>query len=298
MKLLLTGATGFVGQHVARKLPATPLNGPDGAPIDLADTPAITRAIAAAAPDAVLHLAAQSSVPASFSDPQTTFQTNVMGTLNLLTCLEQAGFRGRMVYVGSADIYGRVPEAALPVTEAQPARPRSPYAASKAAAELAAYQWGQTGTFEVVLARPFNHSGPGQDDRFVVPQLARQVAEIKLKKREPVVEVGDLAVTRDFTDVRDVVRAYALLLEKGRPGEVYNICSGEEVAISALLDQLFALAGVTPEIRADTQKYRPSEQRRMVGSSEKLTRETGWRPQIAITATLADTLAYWENELG
>lgn len=293
MKLLLTGATGFVGRHFTQQMPATPLDGSDGNPVELTDRAAVVQAVDAVKPDAVIHMAAQAFVPDSFDDPHATFQTNVLGTLNLLFALKKTGFKGRVVYVGSAEVYGRVREQALPIREEQAIRPRNPYAASKAAAEALAYQWSQTGGFEVVLTRPFNHAGPGQSDRFVVSQFARQVAEIKNGSRPAVLEVGDIDVTRDFSDVRDVVRAYRLLLERGRSGEAYNICSGTESNVREILNQLLALAGVEAEIRVQRDRLRPDEQRRMVGSRDKIEAETGWAPQISLATTLADTLAYW-----
>jgi len=293
MTLLLTGANGFVGQYVQAAMPCVPL--PDG--LDLRDRAALTAAVAAIAPDAVLHLAAQSFVPASFENPHETFDINFTGTLNLLEALQAAEFRGRVLFVGSGDIYGRVPEAALPVREDQPLRPRNPYAVSKVAAEALCYQWSQTSGFEIVMVRPFNHIGPGQSPRFAIADFAKQVMEIRLGRRAPVLRVGDIDVTRDFTDVRDVVRAYGLLLERGRNGEVYNVCSGREHSIRDLLRQLIALAGVDARIEQDPTRLRPAEQRRMVASFDLLHRDTGWQPLIPIEQSLQDLLNDWEKPL-
>lgn len=293
MKLLLTGANGFVGQYVQAALPCVPL--PDG--LDLRDRAALTAAVAAIQPDTVLHLAAQSFVPASFENPRETFDINCYGTLNLLEALQAAGFKGRMLFVGSGDIYGQVAEAALPVREDHPLRPRNPYAVSKVAAEALCYQWSQTSGFEIVMVRPFNHIGPGQSPRFAIADFARQITEIRLGRRAPALQVGDIDVTRDFTDVRDVVRAYGLLLEQGRNGRVYNICSGREYDIRDLLRQLMALAGVDACIEQDPARLRRAEQRRMVASFEALHRDTGWQPAITIEQSLQDLLNDGEKQL-
>ena len=293
MKLLLTGANGFVGRYVQAVLPCVPL--PDG--LDLRDGAALTAAVATIQPDAVLHLAAQSFVPASFETPRETFDINLYGTLNLLEALQAAEFRGRMLFVGSGDTYGQVPEAALPVCEEHPLRPRNPYAVSKVSAEALCYQWSQTSGFEIVMVRPFNHIGPGQSPRFAIANFARQVMEIRLGRRGPVLQVGDIDVTRDFTDVRDVVRAYGLLLERGRNGGIYNVCSGREYRIRDLLQQLINLAGVEAMIEQDPARLRRAEQRRMVASFETLHRDTGWQPMIPIGQSLHDLLNDWERQL-
>ncbi len=293
MKLLLTGANGFVGQYVQAVLPCVPL--PDG--LDLRDRAALTAAVAAIQPDTVLHLAAQSFVPASFENPRETFDINFYGTLNLLEALQAAGFKGRMLFVGSGDIYGQVAETALPVREDHPLHPRNPYAVSKVAAEALCYQWSQTSGFAIVMVRPFNHIGPGQSPRFAIADFARQVTEIRLGRRAPVLQVGDIDVARDFTDVRDVVRAYGLLLERGRNGAVYNVCSGREYDIRDLLQRLIALAGVDARIEQDPARLRRAEQRRMVASFEALHRDTGWQPAIPIEQSLQALLNDWEKQL-
>ncbi|AEK56859.1 NAD-dependent epimerase/dehydratase [Acidithiobacillus caldus SM-1] len=293
MKLLLTGANGFVGRYVQAALPCVPL--PDG--LDLRDRAALTTAVAAMRPDAVLHLAAQSFVPAAFENPRETFDINFTGTLNLLEALQAAEFRGRMLFVGSGDAYGQVSEATLPVCEDHPLRPRNPYAMSKVAAEALCYQWSQTSGFEIVMVRPFNHIGPDQSPRFAIADFARQVMEIRLGRRAPVLQVGDIDITRDFTDVRDVVRAYGLLLERGRNGEIYNVCSGREYCIRDLLRRLLTLAGVEATIEQDPARLRRAEQRRMVASFAALQRDTGWQPAIPMEQSLQDLLNDWEKPL-
>lgn len=294
MTVLLTGARGFVGRYVQALLPCESL--PES--IDLRDRLALVDAVAAIRPDAVIHLAAQSFVPASFENPRETFDTNLYGTLNLLEALKAADFQGRLLFVGSGDTYGQVAEQDLPVQEDYQLRPRNPYAVSKVAAEALCYQWSQSADFELLMVRPFNHIGPGQSARFAIADFAKQVMEIRLERRTPLLQVGDIDVTRDFTDVRDVVRAYVLLLERGQNGGIYNVCSGREYRIRSLLEELLALAGVTARIEQDAARMRPAEQRRMLASYARLHRDTGWQPEISMTQSLQDLLDDWERQLG
>jgi GDP-4-dehydro-6-deoxy-D-mannose reductase len=294
-RVLLTGASGFVGGHVQAQLECIPL-GPSDPPLDIRDYPAVRAEVAAARPEQVIHLAAQSFVPASFDDPRATFEINFLGTFNLLQALKETGFTGRMLYVGSGDMYGLVAPEQLPVTEAHPLRPRNPYAVSKVAAEMLCYQWSQSGPFEIVMARPLNHLGAGQSPRFAVAGFAAQLARIKRGGQPPLLVVGDLEATRDYVDVRDVVRAYTVLLERGTNGEAYNICSGAERSLRWLLDQLLALCGVDVEVRVDPKRLRPNEQKRMCGSHEKLTQATSWRPTVPIETSLRDLWTYWMEQ--
>ena len=297
MKILLTGADGFVGRHFQNYDSIIPLEGDRGLRIDIRNEDALRTSIAAVQPDALVHLAAISFVPEAIKNPRETFEVNVIGTFNLLSALESSGFRGRMVYVSSADVYGPVAQAQLPITEERTLRPRNPYAASKAAAEALVYQWSQTGNFEIVIARPFNHIGPGQHGHFVVSDFAKQIVMMKLRRSKPVLEVGNLDTTRDFTDVRDVVEAYGLLLREGKNGEVYNICSGVERSIREVLENMLILAGVEAEIRHEKNRERPSEQRQVVGSYQKLHQDTGWNPKISFEKTLSDILYDWKVRL-
>lgn len=297
-RLFVTGYSGFVGNALKKQL-ASGASGitavaPD-ARLDIRDYDALMRAVADAQADSVIHLAAQSFVPDAFNDPRATFDVNFYGTLNLLRVLKEIDFRGRMLFVGSGDVYGLVQPEDLPLRETHPLKPRNPYAVSKVAAEALCYQWSQTEGLDIVMTRSFNHLGPGQDTRFVMADFARQVAEIKRGKRRPEIHVGDIDVSRDFTDVRDVVSAYLALLQDGRTGEVYNVCSGREVTIRSLLEKLIELAGIEAEIVRDTERMRPSEQRRVCGCNEKLIGDTGWRPGLAMDTTLTDTLKYWEH---
>jgi GDP-4-dehydro-6-deoxy-D-mannose reductase len=289
MKLVVTGYSGFVGRHFCSRYGGVPFADQDGE-LDLRDRKRVQSAVAAWMPEAVLHLAAQSSVASSFDDPASTFSVNFIGTLNLLQALSATGFKGVFLYVGSADVYGVTAEADLPTRETQPLRPRSPYAVSKAAAEALCYQWSQTENFRIVLTRPFTQIGPGQDKRFAVADFAHQILEIRSGRRPPFLVTGDLDVTRDFTDVRDAVRAYQLLLEKGENGEIYNICSGQEHSLRLLVEELLRIAGVQAELQMNPSRLRPAEQRRVIGDPSRIHALLGWLPEIPLTTTLTDIL--------
>ena len=287
--LLVTGASGFIGKHFRSRFGGKSFEDQNGV-IDLADPARVHAAIAAMQPAAVLHLAAQSSVASSFQDPRVTFGVNFLGTLNLLEALNSSGFRGLFLYVSSADIYGAVEEQDLPLTESQIVKPRSPYAVSKVAAEALCYEWGQTHDLTTVVVRPFNQIGPGHDVRFAVPHFAKQIVEIRRGTQPAVLSTGNLDITRDFTDVRDSVWALRLLLQHGRNGETYNLCSGTERTLSSILQQLLELAGVHAEVQVDSARTRPNEQKRMVGSPAKIKEHTGWVPTIPTATTLQDIL--------
>jgi GDP-4-dehydro-6-deoxy-D-mannose reductase len=299
--LLVTGHSGFVGQALFRSPAVTAeqfhwrlAKLPDN--LDIRDS-TLAAAVKEISPDAILHLAAQTSVAESFRDPDTCFQINFSGTLNLLRALRAADFRGRMRYVSSGDCYGSVAESALPVNEQTPLRARNPYAVSKVAAETLCYQWSQTERIDVVIARPFNHIGPGQDTRFAIPAFCEQISRIKLMGAEPVIHVGNLDVTRDFTDVRDVLRAYFALLAQGKTGEAYNIASGHEVRLGDVLSTLVDLAGVELAVIPDPSRQRAVEQRRMVADITKVQRDTGWAPRIPLRETLTVTLDDWNRRM-
>ena len=299
-RLLVTGQYGFVGSTLAQMVRADAayrnwsiVDTPEE--LDLRDRVATFDVVASAKPEAVLHLAAQSFVPDALRDPAATLQVNLFGTLNLLQALKQSDFRGRMIYAGTGDVYGVVPDDALPISESQMPAPRNPYAVSKLAAEALCRQWAITDSIDVVLARPFNHIGWGQGERFVVSDFARQIVEIRRGRREPVVAAGDIDVTRDFTDVGDVVRAYFALLASGSTGEVYNVCSGRETSIRSVLARLAALAHVEIAIEQDPGRLRKSEQRRVWGDPAKIRRATGWEAATPLDDSLAGMLRYWES---
>jgi GDP-4-dehydro-6-deoxy-D-mannose reductase len=296
--LLLTGHRGFAGQSILSRLRDTV--GWQAATLpDTLDvrSPELGATVAAIRPDAVLHLAALTSVAESFRDPDEFFSVNFHGTWNLLRALRDNGFAGRLIYVSSGDCYGSIAESALPVGELTPLKPRSPYAVAKVAAEALCYQWSQTEKIDAVIARPFNHIGPGQDERFVIASFARQIARILAGAAPPQLRCGDLTVTRDFTDVRDVVGAYFALLRDGRTGEVYNIGSGRETCVGDVLAMLIEIAGIEVEASIDPAMLRADEQRRVVADVTKIANDTGWRANIPMHRTLTDTLEYWKAKV-
>jgi GDP-4-dehydro-6-deoxy-D-mannose reductase len=293
-RLYITGASGFVGQHIARTVADGGFGQcvlhamPDD--LDIRDSKALHASLAAVQPDWVIHLAARSFVPDSFADPRETLDVNLFGTLSLLCALREMNFSGRLLYVSSGDVYGAVPESALPVSESRWPEPRNPYAVSKLSAETLCLQWHRSEQLDVIVARPFNHIGPGQSERFVVPALARQVARIAAGLQDPSLVVGDIDVTRDFSDVRDVVRAYAAILGRGQAGQTYNVGSGREVTVRSILQTLCAQAQVEPTVVSDSARLRPSEQRRMVADCGRLRQDTGWEPAISLETSLQQIL--------
>lgn len=295
-RILVTGAGGFVGHHLLEAFEKGVFGEavaivPDAA-WDIRSLEAVRQTVARTVPDAVIHLAAQSFVPRSFEDPAETLAINAGGTANLIKALQECGFKGRFLYVSSGDIYGLVPEAQLPVDERIMPQPRSPYAVSKWSAEQLCLQARRTHDLDCVIARPFNHVGPGQSDRFVLPSLAGQIAEIEMGLRGPVIEVGDIDSTRDFLDVRDVVAAYAALLRSAAPGETYVVASGQERSVRELLDLMLSHTTVKPEIRMDPSRMRSSEQKRMRADSRRLRIDTGWSPSVALDTTIKELLDY------
>jgi GDP-4-dehydro-6-deoxy-D-mannose reductase len=247
-----------------------------------------TALLADVRPDVVYHLAGDADVGGSWHHPRETFAANAVGTLNLLLAARDAGV-GRVLNVGSADVYGRVAPEHLPITESHPLEPVSPYAASKIAADFLGLQATLGLGLEVVRVRAFNHIGPGQSDRFVAPAIATRIARNEVEGRDEV-PVGDLTPRRDLTDVRDVVRAYRLLVELGVPGEVYNVSSGEAVAISDLAAQLLAMAARPMRLTTDPALLRPVDLPVLIGDSAKLRARTGWQPEIPIATTLKDLM--------
>jgi GDP-4-dehydro-6-deoxy-D-mannose reductase len=291
MRALVTGAGGFVGPVLVRHLEASgdTVTGVDqrSGP-DLLDGPGWERLLAELAPDAVYHLAGWSDVGASWREPERTFRTNAEGTLHVLQAARAADV-GRVLVISSADVYGTCRPEDLPLTEDHPVDPRSPYGASKVSAEVLARRAWRGDGLEAVVARPFNHIGPGQSPSFVAPALAHRIAEAEVAGGGTI-RHGDLSPRRDLTDVRDVVRAYRLLVEHGEPGVVYNVCSGRDLAMSELLDHLVARAVVRVTTEVDPDLLRPVDLPVLRGSYTRLHQRTGWSPEIDIRQTLADVL--------
>ncbi len=311
MRALVTGSNGFVGTHLINHLLAQPglevigvdLAARPGAAcptyaVDLNDPDLVAAAVRDLRPDVVFHLAAQAAVQVSWADRGRTVVNNVLSQLYLIEALLAAGLKPRLLVVGSADEYGLVKSDELPVKEDNPLRPNSPYAVSKIGQDMLAYQYFLTHGLPVLRVRPFNHLGPGQSDLFVAGSFARQIAEIEGGRRELVLRVGNLDARRDFTDVRDVVRAYWLLAQKGTPGEVYNIGSGRSLAVSSLLERLLALSPAKIDVQVDPARLRPSDIPDLVCDFSKIEAEVGWRPTIPLERTLRDLLDYWRSRIG
>jgi len=267
-----------------------------GPEVDVTDPAAIGGAVAAAAADAVYHLAAQSSVDSSWTSAARTFEVNALGTLNVLESARACPTPPKVLLVSSAEAYGVVDPARLPVNEDTPLRPATPYGASKASAELIGLQQWLAHGLAVVRARPFNHTGPGQQPTFVVPALARQIA-LAERSGARSISAGNLQVARDLTDVRDVVRAYRLLIEGGQPGEVYNVCTGRSVTIEELARRLLHVAGVDLAVEVDPQRVRRVDLPDMRGDVTRLGQATGWRPEVDLDQTLRDVLDAWRLEV-
>lgn len=294
MRAFVTGASGFVGTWLCRHLEMSgdEVEAPDLS-LDVRDGEAVAAAITASAPDVVYHLAGFAHVGESWSRPAEVFAVNALGTLNTLEAARRCERPPRVLLVSSAEVYGAVTND-LPVEESAPLAPVSPYAASKVAAEYLGVQAFLGSKLDVVRLRPFNHVGPGQSDAFVVSGLARRVVAAEGKGGGSVA-VGNLDPVRDFTDVRDVVRAYRLLALEGRPGEVYNVATGKGVSVREITAMLARLARVGVSFEADPKLTRPVEVPVLLGDAAKLHRATGWQPRHELEATLADVLGYWRQ---
>ncbi len=310
-RILLTGANGFVGRVLAAQLGAQGHEvigaiaggeAPAGLPchmLDIRDAGAAQALVAHLAPQAVIHLAAISHVPTSFQDPQLTWQTNVMGTLNLLEALKREAPGAFLLLVSSSEVYGEAFKAGMPLAEDAPCQPMNPYAASKLAAELACQQYFRQG-MAGVIARPFNHIGPGQSPDFATPAFARQIAQIEASGKPGEMKVGNLDASRDFLDVRDVCAAYGAMLElAGRPLEqrVFNIGSGRARRMREVLDAMLAQARQPIEVTLDPARLRPSDVPFAAGDTSRLEALTGWRPAIALEDTLAQLLDHWRAQV-
>lgn len=301
---LVTGAEGFVGQTLCAHLSAhgwevrgSVLRDPPPGryfACDITDRVEVERMMTwASGVTHVFHLAALTFVPDSLQDPALAMTANLVGTIHLASAMKTHLPNARLIYVGSADAYG-APET-LPVSEDHPLRPDNPYSISKAAADQYCGYLCKASPADIVRMRPFNHSGPGQLDRFVLSNFARQIAVIEAGNAEPVLRVGNLSAARDFSHVSDVVRAYELAALHGRPGEVYNVCSGQSRTIQAALDTLLSLSKTPIRVEVDEARLRPVDVKDIRGTHEKLTAHTGWKPKIPFEMLLADLLGYWRS---
>lgn len=317
MRILITGVAGFAGAHVAAACAAAHhsvlgFDRPGGGfprlaslagkvrleTADLLDLAAMEKVISATRPEAVIHLAAQSVVGASSEIPVQTWQVNLMGTLNLLEAVRLGGAPfPRVVAIGSGDVYGQVPPERLPIRESEPVAPLNLYAASKAAADELGRQYFRTYGVPVVRVRPFNHTGPGQSPGFIATDVAGQVARAEKGAGPREIRVGDLDPEKDFTDVRDMARAYLLAAEKGEPGAVYNVGSGAAVPMRRVVEILKGLSRVPVTIVEDPSRKRSGQAARQVADASAFAKATGWTPEIPLEKTLADVLDDWRSRV-
>ena len=318
MRVLITGITGFAGSHLAEYILAhhsdvevfgivrwrsrmenvLHLEGKiELVEADLKDIVSLRGCLAHVKPDRIFHLAAQSFVPTSWKCPAETFAINAIGQVNLFEAALSLKLSPRIQVAGSSEEYGHVNPEEIPMKETNPLRPLSPYAVSKVAQDLLGYQYHKSYGLRIVRTRGFNHTGPRRGEVFVTSSFAKQVAEIEKKKRGPIIYVGNLEAKRDFSDVRDIVRAYWLCLEKGEDGEVYNIGSGVSRSMREVLDTLLSLSKVNVRVEVDPKRLRPSDVPILLSDSSKFIRLTGWKPEIPFSQTMADLLDYWRERV-
>jgi GDP-4-dehydro-6-deoxy-D-mannose reductase len=322
MRALITGGFGFVGRHLAQHLakcgddiavtylPSTSKGAPETTPfetplprtaqsiaLDVTDADAVSQLISLAQPDAVYHLAAITFVPDGERDFQGVLNTNLLGTKNLLDAIKQHSPQTKVLMVSSAEVYGDPWPGSLPYTEGSVLRPASNYGVSKAAADLLAFKYAHADGLDIVRVRPFPHVGPGQSDRFAISSFARQIAEIKLGRRDSKILVGNLEAKRDYSDVSDIVSGYRDALLNGKRGEAYNLCSGRSVAIGELLQRLIQVSEVQAEVEVDPDRVRPIDIPDLYGSYQKAQKDFGWRPRIELDGTLTSLFAFWVEAL-
>lgn len=318
MRALITGITGFAGSHLAEYLlaeqPEVELFGiyrwrsrtenidhlvgrVRMIETDLRDYSSVQRVLSEVRPDVIFHLAAQSYVPSSWSAPTETLSTNITGQTHLFEAIRALGLDPVVQIACSSEEYGLVLPDEVPIRETNPLRPLSPYAVSKVGQDLLAYQYFQSYGLRAIRTRGFNHTGPRRGQVFVTSNFAHQIASIEAGLQPPVIRVGNLEAVRDFTDVRDMVRAYWLAVVHGKPGEVYNIASGTGITIQELLDRLLAMSTAEVRVEIDPERLRPSDVEILVGDSSKFRADTGWQPEIPFEQTLRDILDYWRERL-
>lgn len=311
MRCLITGVGGFVGRHLAALLVretdwkifgiearnGVEVQGVEISRCDLLDLESVMRVVADQRPDVIFHLAAQAYVPTSVAAPSETLVNNTVAQINLFEACRTAGIDPVILVVGSSEVYGAVEPDESPLSERQPFRPVNPYAVSKVAQDMLGLQYFLSYGLRVVRVRPFNHIGPGQSDRFAVASFARQIAEAEAGRSEPVIRVGNLAAQRDFLDVRDVVRAYHLLMRPEFAGQVFNIASGVPRSVQEILDRLLRLTRLRMQVVEDQTRMRPSDVAIMYGDAGTLMVRTGWKPLISIDQSLEDLLNDWRARI-
>ena len=316
MKVLITGITGFAGSHLAEFLLSkkyevhgierwrSKTENIDGFKdklvlheCDIKDAHSVKKVIESVLPEKIFHLAAQSFVPTSWNAPSETITTNVIGELNIFEAVKELKINPWIQIACSSEEYGMVYENEVPIKETNPLRPLSPYGVSKVAQDLLGYQYHQSHNLNIVRTRTFNHEGPRRGAVFVTSNFAKQIAEIEKKKKPPVLYVCNLDARRDYTDVRDIVRAYWLATEKCVAGEVYNICSGRDWKIKDMLNYLLSLSKIKVEVKQEPGRMRPSDVQILLGDGTKFMKQTGWKPEIPFEKTLEDLLNYWRERI-
>ena len=304
--VLITGSEGFVGQYLWKELESngyqvygTTLLVPEAGLVnnvfvcDIEKQDHLSELISKIRPDIIVHLAGQAKPGLSYKIPQKTFSVNTIGTINLFEAIKNiSGYTPRIIMIGSSEEYGNVSVKNLPVSERTSVNPTNPYSISKTANWFLSREYVRAFNFDIVYVTPFNHTGPGQSLGFITTDVSSQIVEIEQGKKKPIVLTGDLSSKRDICDVRDVVRGYRLLIEKGRSGERYIICSGESVLVRDIVDKLISFSKVKIELRLDPSRIRPLDAPNMYGSHEKITGETGWTPEIPLEKTLEDILEW------
>ncbi len=318
MKALITGITGFAGSHLAEYLlehqpqvdivgnrrwrsPMENISHLEGklelVEADLTDYNSVYRMLEQTRPDYIFHLAAQSFVPTSWNAPAATLDTNVLGQTHLFEAVRALSLDPSIQIACSSEEYGLVLPDETPIKETNPLRPLSTYAVSKIAQDYLGYQYFQSYGIKAIRTRGFNHTGPRRGEVFVTSNFAKQLARIKAGLNEPIIRVGNLEAIRDFTDVRDMVRAYWLAVTRAKPGEVYNIATGNGIVIQDLLNRLIELTDVDVQIKEDPERMRPSDVEILIGDSSKFRADTGWEPQIPFDKTLSDIVDYWRERV-
>ena len=318
MQVLITGITGFAGSHLADYILD---NMPDAKVFgmirwrsrmeniqhiedqiqlvegDLKDMASIKKCLVEVQPDRIFHLAAQSFVPTSWNCPAETFAINAVGQINMFEAILSLGISPNIQIAGPSEEYGLVNSDEVPMKETNPLRPLSPYAVSKVAQDFLGWQYFKSYGMKVVRTRGFNHTGPRRGEVFICSNFAKQIVEIETKKRDPIIYVGNLEAKRDFTDVRDMVRAYWLSLEKGEEGEVYNLGTGIVYSMQEILDMLLDISNVDVKIEVDPERLRPSDVPVLLSDSSKFRQLTGWEPKIPLSKSLQDLLEYWRERV-